>query len=57
MSVDINECNGFHGCSHKCQNLNGTYECLCEAGYIIQADEKQCQGIHNYCVYALIVIM
>ena len=48
MCVDIDECNGFHGCSHMCQNLNGTYECLCEAGYIIQADEKQCQGTHSH---------
>ena len=45
LCVDIDECSGFHGCSHMCQNLNGTYECLCEAGYIIQADERQCQGI------------
>ena len=48
VCVDIDECIGFHGCSYMCQNLNGTYRCLCDTGYIIQADERQCQGIQDY---------
>ena len=50
MYVDINECNGFHGCSHTCENLNGTYRCLCDSGYIIQADERQCGGTYVFCM-------
>ena len=48
VCVDIDECIGFHGCSYMCQNLNGTYRCLCDTGYIIQADERQCQGMYVY---------
>ena len=44
--IDINECSGFNGCSHICENLPGTYRCLCPEGYIIGADERECEGVH-----------
>ena len=44
--IDINECSGFDGCSHICENLPGTYRCLCPEGYIIGADERECEGVH-----------
>ena len=44
--TDINECaesNG--GCSHNCNNTEGSFECSCRDGYILDSDRKNCLGI------------
>ena len=41
----MNEClvdNG--GCDHTCTNVNGTYECSCDAGYVLADNEEDCEG-------------
>lgn len=49
---DINEClvaNG--GCQQTCNNLPGTYECECVAGYVLDADHVSCSDV-NECATA-----
>ena len=32
------------GCSHGCQNLQGTYQCTCPKGFELDATKKNCTG-------------
>ena len=48
MFVDINECEGGHGCSHICNNEIGSFNCECRNGYTLQADGKTCLGNSVY---------
>ena len=41
--VDINECAEYNGgCEHNCTNTNGSYSCICRAGYKLTEDEHNC---------------
>ena len=43
--LDIDECatdNG--GCSQVCVNKPGSFECKCNAGYVLADDKKTCKG-------------
>lgn len=43
--VDVNECDlGIHGCSQICVNTNGSYTCVCNAGYHLMSNQKTCTG-------------
>ena len=45
ISIDINECGkGNGGCSHMCNNTIGSYQCFCEDGYELEADQHLCNG-------------
>ena len=44
-STDINECLGDHNCNHTCSNTDGSYSCMCDRGYNLQADGRSCTGI------------
>jgi len=40
---DIDECKmPTHGCEHNCINTEGSYECLCGAGFSVDADGRRC---------------
>lgn len=45
--VDVDECHlGQNVCDHYCQNLNGTYHCLCPRGFRLDTkDNKTCIDI------------
>lgn len=43
--VDVDECLDDSRCQHKCQNLPGSFECLCPMGYRIATDGISCQDI------------
>uniref|UniRef100_A0A673LGX5 Latent-transforming growth factor beta-binding protein 1 n=1 Tax=Sinocyclocheilus rhinocerous TaxID=307959 RepID=A0A673LGX5_9TELE len=47
--VDINECANETVCGHHafCQNLIGTYQCLCDQGYESTADGQMCVDINE----------
>ena len=40
--LDINECNGNHGCHHFCVNIIGSYKCDCFLGYTLDNDNVSC---------------
>ena len=43
---DIDEClvrNG--GCQESCINMQGSFECRCMKGYMLQSDGKSCSGV------------
>ena len=45
--TDINECDANNdGCSHNCTNTEGSFECSCRVGYILDSDGKGCSGIN-----------
>uniref|UniRef100_A0A671K827 Latent-transforming growth factor beta-binding protein 4-like n=1 Tax=Sinocyclocheilus anshuiensis TaxID=1608454 RepID=A0A671K827_9TELE len=47
--VDINECANETVCGHHafCQNLIGTFQCLCDQGYESTADGQMCVDINE----------
>ena len=41
--VDINECEGSHGCSQECINTVGSFKCSCQSGFRLDStDLKTC---------------
>ena len=45
VCVDLDECQGDHGCQFGCRNLEGTYQCFCDRGYELMADQLRCVDI------------
>ena len=42
--LDIDECNVLNGgCSHYCNNTDGSYYCSCPVGYEL-VDQQLCKG-------------
>ena len=42
-TTDINECEEFNGnCEHNCTNTNGSYDCSCDEGYVLNEDGYNC---------------
>ena len=64
-NLDVNECASNNGgCSHTCNNTDGSFVCSCDNGYRLDNDELGCLGMKftdlmvrysNYVVYWLIV--
>ncbi|XP_062967048.1 matrilin-4 isoform X1 [Cynocephalus volans] len=38
---------GTHGCEHHCVNSRGFYFCRCQAGFILQQDQRSCRAIDH----------
>ena len=50
LFVDIDECdNGEAICEHDCENLPGTFQCVCNTGYLLAHDSISCEGKCNEC--------
>uniref|UniRef100_A0A5F8HEY5 Hemicentin-2 n=1 Tax=Monodelphis domestica TaxID=13616 RepID=A0A5F8HEY5_MONDO len=47
--TDLDECQVRTLCQHACRNTEGSYQCLCPAGYRLLSSGKNCQDI-NECV-------
>ena len=45
QSSDINECELNHPCEQECSNNIGSFECVCNPGYTLNADGMTCEGI------------
>ena len=44
--TDINECEEYHElCEQNCTNTVGSYGCECSAGYSLNEDEHNCDGM------------
>jgi Calcium-binding EGF domain len=43
--ADVDECSrAKHGCSVKCHNFPGGYNCTCHDGYKLNDDNRTCSG-------------
>ena len=43
---DINECSDENGgCSQICTNTEGSFNCECNSGYLLDADGATCNGM------------
>uniref|UniRef100_A0A8C9B4P1 Matrilin-4 n=1 Tax=Prolemur simus TaxID=1328070 RepID=A0A8C9B4P1_PROSS len=36
-----------HGCEHHCVNSPGSYFCRCQAGFVLQQDQRSCRAIDH----------
>ncbi|XP_067398294.1 hemicentin-2 [Emydura macquarii macquarii] len=43
--TDLDECQARNLCQHECRNTEGSYQCLCPAGYRLQPNGKTCHDI------------
>lgn len=44
--ADINECDSYNGgCDQTCVNDDGSYHCICESGYTLNPNNKDCDGM------------
>ena len=47
--ADVNECNANNGgCEHTCDNVDGSFQCGCDTGYMLGADGLNCDGKYLY---------
>ena len=45
---DVDECaSGNGGCNQNCVNNDGSYECTCNTGYVLDTDQRTCIGLFN----------
>ncbi|XP_034506217.1 hemicentin-2-like, partial [Ailuropoda melanoleuca] len=44
VCTDLDECQVRSLCQHACRNTEGSYQCLCPAGYRLLPSGKNCQG-------------
>lgn len=42
--LDINECEGVHGCQQICVNTPGSHVCQCSDGFVL-TDGTNCEGM------------
>ena len=50
LFLDIDECARNNGdCEQICNNIEGSFECQCEDGYLLDVDGKQCTGTKTIC--------
>ena len=43
--VDINECTmSSNPCDQNCTNNNGSFVCSCTNGYVLDDDQRSCDG-------------
>nr|XP_020731255.1 hemicentin-2-like [Odocoileus virginianus texanus] len=47
VCMDLDECRVRNLCQHACQNTEGSYQCLCPAGYRLLPSGKNCQDINE----------
>ena len=50
-SVEINECaSSSSPCEHSCTNTDGSFQCSCNNGYLLDDDGRSCDGMFMYLV-------
>ncbi|KAM6170210.1 hemicentin-2 [Rhynchocyon petersi] len=47
ICIDLDECQVKNLCQHACRNTEGSYQCLCPAGYRLLPRGKNCQDINE----------
>ena len=43
-ALDINECLMSNVCQQKCENSVGSYRCSCNQGFVLNNDNRSCDG-------------
>ncbi|DAA23067.1 matrilin-4 precursor [Bos taurus] len=38
---------GDHGCEHQCVSMPGSYFCRCQAGFVLQQEQRSCRAIDH----------
>ena len=44
LYADTDECQGSHGCDHRCVNTHGSFRCGCNHGFLLKGDKRTCSG-------------
>ena len=44
--IDVDECTSSP-CDHTCTNNVGSFECSCNDGYVLDRDERSCNGMSD----------
>ena len=45
LNTDVNECNiNNGGCDQMCFNFDGSFQCFCNAGFVLASDNLNCDG-------------
>nr|XP_021529801.1 hemicentin-2 [Aotus nancymaae] len=47
VCTDLDECQVRNLCQHACRNTEGSYQCVCPAGYRLLPSGKNCQDINE----------
>uniref|UniRef100_A0A2K6FSN4 Hemicentin 2 n=1 Tax=Propithecus coquereli TaxID=379532 RepID=A0A2K6FSN4_PROCO len=47
VCTDLDECRVRNRCQHACRNTEGSYRCLCPAGYRLLPSGRNCQDINE----------
>ena len=42
--IDVNECTGDHRCQQLCNNTDGSFNCYCNPGYLLDSNGTNCTG-------------
>ena len=45
LTADIDECSGVNDCQQQCNNTEGSYNCYCRDGFVLNSDGKNCIGM------------
>jgi len=46
--TDVNECDVYNGrCQHTCINVDGSYYCDCNPGFVLAPNSRTCNGIRH----------
>ena len=46
-TIEINECaSSSSPCEHSCTNTDGSFQCSCNNGYLLDDDGRSCDGTY-----------
>lgn len=46
---DVNECeNNNGGCAQQCVNIEGSFFCQCNPGFVLEMNQRRCQGKYPF---------
>ena len=56
--LEIDECQRLlDNCQQKCINTEGSFNCSCNDGFILQDDKRTCKGKFSKLMHVLILVL